>query len=278
MANKIYIRDLEILGNLQTELGKFNHGSNSVLRKVNTSLTKTKEYLQTRKIFWSGELIKREDELGRCQSDRENDRNCGAEIAAVREAQVAIEKLKKLSTRVERAIGEYQSPANRLKQLLDTKTSKAKGDLQHSVQKYQEYIAGAGIATGGKHQNLGRSQNPRYHYHHIYPKFRGNDTYPQFFEELGIDVDRWTVAVDEKTHLKYIHGKTKWNAVWKAWIDEHRGEVSSEEVLKFGRQLLTDFGIEGLWEGDGNPDPIGYKVPDSETLMKPNNGGGHPDE
>jgi hypothetical protein len=43
------------------------------------------------------------------------------------------------------------------------------------------------------------------HYHHIYPKFRGNEKYSSFFEELGINVDQWTVAVNEETHLKYIH-------------------------------------------------------------------------
>jgi len=106
------------------------------------------------------------------------------------------------------------------------------------------------------------------HYHHIYPKFRGNEKYSSFFEELGINVDQWTVAVNEETHLKYVHNETVWNEVWKAWIDEHRGEVTAEEVLRFGRQLLTHFGLEGLWEGDANPRPS-YDVPDDEIYSIP---------
>jgi hypothetical protein len=106
------------------------------------------------------------------------------------------------------------------------------------------------------------------HYHHIYPKFRGNEQYSSFFEELGIDVDRWTVAVDEETHLKYIHHEAEWVDTWKGWIDEHRGEATAEEALAFGRHLLTYYGLEGLWEGDADPQ-ANYDVPEDQVYRKP---------
>jgi hypothetical protein len=106
------------------------------------------------------------------------------------------------------------------------------------------------------------------HYHHIYPAFRGNEEYSSFFTNLEIDVDQWTVACDEATHQRYIHVEAAWNNTWKAWIDEHRGEVTAEETLAFGRRLLTHYGLEGLWEGDADPQPS-YDIPEGEVHRKP---------
>ncbi len=278
MAGRVYVRDIEILQNLQTELSQFNYGTNKVLSDVARSLAETKEYLGSRAGYWNAELRKREDVLRACLANDDENRDCRKEDMAVQQAREALEKLRKLKIRLEQADGEYQPHATRLQQLVNSKTSKAKGDLQGSIQKYQSYLSGTGLTSGGKNQNLSASRATAIHHHHIYPKFRGNEKYSQFFENLGINVDDWTVAVDEKTHLKYIHGEAKWNDVWKAWIDEHEGEVTAEEVLKFGRESMTFFGIEGLWEGDANPDPTGYEVPDNEIFMRPKPRGGSSNE
>lgn len=136
---------------------------------------------------------------------------------------------------------------------------------QKTIQAIQDGKPEQEFQTDGRESEL---TEEKIHYHHIYPKFRGNEEYSSFFEELGINVDQWTVAVDAETHLKYIHSEVAWNEAWKAWIDEHRGETTTEETLKFGRQLLTQFGLEGLWEGDAYPDPS-YYVPDDEIRSRP---------
>jgi len=103
------------------------------------------------------------------------------------------------------------------------------------------------------------------HYHHIYPQ-----QHRPFFQELGINIDQWTVAVDGYTHLRYIHNESEWNRVWQEWINEHKGEVTAEETLQFGRRLLIHFGIEGLWEGGADPNPS-YEISQNEIHSKPLN-------
>jgi len=149
MVGRIYVRDLEILLNLQSELSQFNYGTNKVLSDVAHDLAKTKEYLQTRAGYWVGELRRRESALRACQSDNDNERNCSAEAAAVREAQEAIEKIRALNSRIEQAEGEYLPNHNRLKQLIDGKISKAKGNLQRSIEKYQDYLAQHSLSQKG---------------------------------------------------------------------------------------------------------------------------------
>lgn len=142
----------------------------------------------------------------------------------------------------------------------------ARKELAHRMQLLYElnkptlYDEGQGTVSSSPSP---QSTTGKIHYHHIYPQqYRG------FFEGLGINIDQWTVAVDEKIHLKYIHSESKWNEMWKAWIEEHEGEVTADEVLKFGRKSLTHFGLEGLWEGDANPNPS-YEIPEGEVYHRP---------
>lgn len=140
MAGKIYVRDLEILTNLQTELSQFSFGSRKVLGDVERGIEAAKQHLESRRNYWHSELRKREAALSACQSDRNNKRNCSREAAEVREAQEALEKIQKLFIRLEQAIGEYQPHANRMVQALGAKINKAKGDLQRSIEKYRDYL------------------------------------------------------------------------------------------------------------------------------------------
>jgi hypothetical protein len=149
MAGRIYVRDLETLLNLQTELSQFNYGVNKVLSDVNRSLSKTKETLRTRSQFWTNELHKREAALRACQSDRDEDRNCSGEAAAVRQAQEAIQKIKTLNSRLEQAEGEYMPNHNRISQLVNGEISRAKGNLQRSIEKYQNYLAQLTVGHAG---------------------------------------------------------------------------------------------------------------------------------
>jgi hypothetical protein len=136
---QIYIRDLELLLNLQNGLSQFNYGVKDVLKMVDHDISTTQNRLVQRTDYWRSELRKREDALDACRVTGSGD--CSYEAQAVRQAQDALEKLKQLSSRLEKAIGEYRSPANRLDKLVNSKMSKAKGDIDRSIQKYQSYLA-----------------------------------------------------------------------------------------------------------------------------------------
>jgi hypothetical protein len=149
MAGRIYVRDLEILLSLQSELSKFNYGSNKVLSDVTHDLSKTKEFLHKRASYWNVEMQKRESALRSCLSNDDRERNCSAEAAAVRQATEAIAKIKALNSRLEQAEGEYLPNHNRLNQLVNGKISQAKGNLRRSIEKYQDYLAQVALSQRG---------------------------------------------------------------------------------------------------------------------------------
>lgn len=143
MAGKVYVHSLEILNNLQNELSQFNFGTRKVLSDVDHGIEVARQHLESRWSYWHGELQRREAALRLCQSYRDhkgNYQNCSREAAAVHEAQEAIEKIKKLFTKLEQAVGQYQPNANQMMQVLDATINKAKGDLQRSIEKYRDYL------------------------------------------------------------------------------------------------------------------------------------------
>lgn len=151
MAGRVYVRDIEILRRLDEGLSKFNYGATSVLEQVARSIKASQEHLRARKNFWQAELRRREAALNACESAQDKDGrgyNCSAEAAAVREAYEALEKLRRLSSRLEQTIGEYTPYANRLQQLLNTRLNKAKGDLTRSEKKYRSYLSQSGLNSG----------------------------------------------------------------------------------------------------------------------------------
>jgi len=140
MTSKVFVRDLEILQNLQTELSQFNSGVNKVLDNAARDIKSVKEHLRSRADYWNAELRRRESILTACQSYTDEYKDCSSELAAVREANSAIEKLQRLSAGLEQAVGEYQPYSNRLRKVLDAKIGSAKGDLQRSIEKYRQYL------------------------------------------------------------------------------------------------------------------------------------------
>lgn len=155
MAGRIQVRDLELLLDLQTNLSQFNYGALEVISMVDREIRSCQEKLQQRMGYWQVELRKREAALHSCQSDKEN-RGCRAELAAVHQAQDAIEQLRKLSNRIEQAVGEYGGILRRYEQLLYQKITKGKGDLEKSINKYQRYLAHQnGRAGSSSHKTHG---------------------------------------------------------------------------------------------------------------------------
>jgi hypothetical protein len=138
MSSRVYLRDIEVLHNLDTELSQFNHGANAVLESTARDIKASQERLKARVTYWQAELRRRQNEYDVCR--RRGKDSCHAESIAVQQAQDALGRLKRLSSRLEQAVGEYLPHANRLQQVLGEKLSKAKRDLGRSVGKYQAYL------------------------------------------------------------------------------------------------------------------------------------------
>lgn len=143
---KFYVRDLELILALREPVGHFSNAGLVTIRKAAKAIADVKEELVNRKNYWQAELRRRQARLDACLSDKEN-RGCSAEAAAVRQAQESIEKLGVLMRRLEQATGEYQVAANRLQQVLDQKTGKAKSELERIIYRYQGYLAGQARQT-----------------------------------------------------------------------------------------------------------------------------------
>jgi len=136
------------LHNLDTELSQFNHGANSVLDSTARGIKSSQERLKARITYWQAELRRRQNAYDACR--RRDKDSCHAEAIALQQAQEALEELRRLSSRLEQAVGEYTPHAHRLQQLLGEKLSKAKRDLEHSVRKYQAYLDQTSPGSGVK--------------------------------------------------------------------------------------------------------------------------------
>ncbi len=84
------------------------------------------------------------------------------------------------------------------------------------------------------------------HYHHVFPKqFSG------WFASKGIDVDKYTNALDSGFHLGYVHAGSRgggwWNNEWADWIAKNPGANMSQiwDKMQSMRDLLG-FGDEPM--------------------------------
>jgi hypothetical protein len=77
--------------------------------------------------------------------------------------------------------------------------------------------------------------------HHIFPQ-----KYRPFFENLGIEIDKYTVSLGQTTHLRGIHGKGnadlpgKWNDRWKEFLQQNP-RATSKDVYQFAGQLMDEY-------------------------------------
>ncbi len=82
--------------------------------------------------------------------------------------------------------------------------------------------------------------------HHIFPQ-----QFRRFFQEAGVEVDKFTVRITESTHLKGVHGSGLgdlpggWNARWADFIKAHP-DATAKDIYQFGGGLMDEFGLNGL--------------------------------
>jgi hypothetical protein len=82
--------------------------------------------------------------------------------------------------------------------------------------------------------------------HHIFPQ-----QFRKFFEQKGINIDKFTVTVGKTTHLKGLHGKGnaglpgKWNKRWLTFIEENPN-ASTSEIYQFGGKLMDEYKLNNL--------------------------------
>jgi hypothetical protein len=290
MGNQAKVIDPGIFDELKAALTKFESEAGDSVRSAERAIQETRNWLEERFGYWSSEVNRRkrelehaQDALKRCQSSaqssndkdkREQKKNCSAEAQAIMQAKRALEQAeanlrvaKKWKDDFANLESNLRSKAQGFRQSLNEQISSASNSIvstRNDLQRYLQQSAGSSV-SGTSLSNQQAATEKKIHYHHIYPqKFRS------FFEKMGIDIEQYKVAVSDEVHLKYIHSReVEWNQNWDAWIKEHDGEVDQDEVLRFGRKMLTRFGLEGLWEGGANPEPEGYIVPESEIYKRP---------
>ncbi len=83
--------------------------------------------------------------------------------------------------------------------------------------------------------------------HHIFPAFRGNEYYSDYFSSRGINVDDYTITISGGKggqHMNSIHGKGGWNPRWKEFIDNNP-DATAKEVYQFAGNLMDEYGLSG---------------------------------
>lgn len=233
MSSRVYLRDIEVLHNLDTELSQFNHGANTVLDSTARDIKASQERLKARMTYWQAELRRRQNEYDACRR-RGKDR-CHAEAIAVQQAQDALGKLKRLSSRLEQAVGEYLPYASRLQCITRAKIRKAKDDLHRSIRKYQSYLAhqerGSGSVYGG-----GKSSVPT-------PQLKFGELQPNaVYKRKGYEYQ-----TDESGKVSFVYAKLR--------LEQGIRTGHQHEVGKLG--LETDEG--GHWVGTrfgGSPEGV----------------------
>jgi ElaB/YqjD/DUF883 family membrane-anchored ribosome-binding protein len=162
MPNRVFVRDLDLIVDLDTAISKFNYGAREVIQRAAREIRARQEEIDSRRQYWLAEHRRREARFEACISDE--DQNCSAERAAVTEAEDALGRLRSLSLKVEQAIDEYQSCASRLQDVLDTTVGKAKADLSRITNKYQSYLASQGTSVGSANVHGYQYQKARHQY------------------------------------------------------------------------------------------------------------------
>lgn len=83
--------------------------------------------------------------------------------------------------------------------------------------------------------------------HHIFNAFRGPAAtgYRNFFKNLGINVDEYTVKIPESLH-KYLHREgSNWTTAWKKWIDANPS-ATAKDVYQQAGKMMDEAGINNL--------------------------------
>lgn len=143
MARRVYVRDLNILLDLDRSLGTFASRAQEILDMVGKEIRANKEWLAERCRYWSREVEHRHRAYRMCLMQQDKDGRgggCGAEAAALREAEEALELARRWSARVEQAIGEYAPYEERMGKMLGSHVGQARADLSRSIEKYRKDI------------------------------------------------------------------------------------------------------------------------------------------
>lgn len=93
---------------------------------------------------------------------------------------------------------------------------------------------------------------PKIHKHHIFPQSKR-----EWFKQRAIEVDDFTVPLEQHTHLSGVHGRGgfvgpgnvylpgKWNQRWNEFF-EANPNATMRETYQFGGKLMDEFGLNKL--------------------------------
>jgi len=75
--------------------------------------------------------------------------------------------------------------------------------------------------------------------------------FKKFFDQRGIDIDEYTVALGERRHLAGVHGRGaeglpgRYNARWRELIAGNPNALA-KDVYHFGGRLMDEYGLSGM--------------------------------
>ena len=101
---------------------------------------------------------------------------------------------------------------------------------------YSKWASKAAMKALKKTLDLGAD----FHVHHLMPQNRRG-----WFRGHGIDIDHFTVILDQNSHQNVIHkgwGGGKWNAEWDEWI-ERNGNASADEIKNKMISMMKEYGL-----------------------------------
>jgi hypothetical protein len=86
------------------------------------------------------------------------------------------------------------------------------------------------------------ANKPIMHDHHLFPQ-----KYRSRFLEIGIDIDDYTIPLEEKEHLSKYHQQLEWNEEWEEFLYDEDGQRiprTIEECKEKALDLLNDGRID----------------------------------
>ena len=81
----------------------------------------------------------------------------------------------------------------------------------------------------------------------------GPDTAPYLAraKKAGIKINKYTVRIEQTTHLRGVHGKGiceltgKWNDIWKSFFRQYPN-ATAKQIYQQAGNMMDDFGLSDL--------------------------------
>jgi len=86
---------------------------------------------------------------------------------------------------------------------------------------------------------------PKWNRHHIFPKEK---KLRAFWDKAQIDIDKYTIRMEQTSHLRGVHGKGlmklpgKWNQAWKRFFKKNP-DATDLQIFQQAGKMMDEFGL-----------------------------------